>query len=133
MHRILPLYFNPPEHYYCFDECPGIQILQRLAPNLQTNEMKIQLEEFEYIRHGTMDVLAFLHVKSGKIIADCTSDHKIETFLPFFEKHLKTLPTDKNIYYTMDNLSSHVCYKLCEIVAKYSYIACPFRKTVKYN
>lgn len=125
MHRLLPLYFNPPEHYYCFDECPGIQILQRLAPDLQTDEMKIRLEEFEYIRGGTIDVLAFLHVKSGKIIADCYADHKIETFLLFFEKHLKTLPDDKNIYYTMDNLSSHVCYKLCKIVAKYSSIDCP--------
>lgn len=125
MHRLLPLYFNPPEHYYCFDECPGIQILQRLAPDLQTDEMKIRLEEFEYIRHGTIDILAFLHVKSGKIFADCSPDHKIETFVPFFEKHLETLPGNKNIYYTMDNLSSHVCYELCKIVAKYSYIDCP--------
>lgn len=125
MYRLLPLYLNPPKHYYCYDECPGIQVIQRLFPNLQTEEMKLRLEESQYTRHGTMDVLAFLHVKSGKIFATCKRDHTTETFISFFEEHLKTLPADEKIVYTMDNLASHVSYKLCMIVAKYSKITCP--------
>jgi hypothetical protein len=52
------LYMAPPPKFFFFDECPGIQVLKRLAPDMQTEEMKIRLEEFEYIRNGTMDVLA---------------------------------------------------------------------------
>ena len=45
MEKIIPLYLNPPKYLYCFDECPGIQILQRLAPDMRTDEMRIRLED----------------------------------------------------------------------------------------
>lgn len=125
MERLISLYLNPPEYLFCFDECPGIQVLQRLAPNLQTEEMKIRLEEFEYIRHGTIDVFAFLEVKSGKIFSECKSDHTIMTLLEVFEKQLKTVPEDKAIHYVMDNLASHASYELCELIAQYSNMKCP--------
>ncbi len=66
MDHLINLYFNPPKNLYCFDECPGIQVLQRLSPDLQTERMKMRLEEFEYIRNGTIDVLAFYSVNTGK-------------------------------------------------------------------
>ncbi|MCP3679992.1 MAG: helix-turn-helix domain-containing protein, partial [Gammaproteobacteria bacterium] len=75
MQHIISLYMNKPEYLFCFDECPGIQVLQRLAPHLQTETMQKRLEEFEYIRNGTIDVFAFLRVKSGKIFAECRADH----------------------------------------------------------
>lgn len=52
---------NPPRFPFFFDECPGIQILKRLVPDLQTDEMKIRLEEFHYVRNGTTDVFAFMN------------------------------------------------------------------------
>lgn len=131
MEKILSLYMNPPEHLYCFDECPGIQILRRLAPDLQTEEMKIRLEEFEYIRGGTMDVFAFLHVKTGKIFSECQSDHTIPTLLEVFERHLKTLPKNETIHYIMDNLASHSSYEICALIAKSCNIECPSDKELK--
>ncbi len=128
MEKLLPLYLNPPDNLYCFDECTGIQILQRLAPDLQTEEMKKRLEEFEYIRNGTIDLFAFLEVKSGKIFSQCRADHKIETLIEVFEKQLKTLPENETIHYIMDNLASHSSYKLCELIAKYCNIQCPSEK-----
>ena len=125
MERVVSLYLNQPEYLYCFDECPGIQVLQKLAPHLQTEIMKKRLEEFEYIRNGTIDVFAFLRVKSGKIFAECKSDHTIQTLLEVFEEHLKKLPKNETIHYIMDNLASHSSYALCELVAKYSEINCP--------
>ena len=38
MEHLLALYKEPPSNLYFFDECPGIQILKRLTPDLQTNE-----------------------------------------------------------------------------------------------
>ena len=128
MERILFLYFNQPEYLFCFDECPGIQVLQRLAPDLQTEEMKQRLEEFEYIRNGTIDVFAFLRVKSGKIFAECKADHTTETLLEVFETHCNTMPKNERLHYIMDNLASHSSYELCELVARYSQIECPSAK-----
>ena len=125
MELLVSLYLNQPEYLFCFDECPGIQVLQKLAPHLQTEETKKRLEEFEYIRHGTIDVFAFLRVKTGEIFAECKADHTIETLLEIFEEHLKTVPKNKIIHYIMDNLASHASYALCELVAKHSKIDCP--------
>jgi len=128
MEHIISLYFNQPKYLFSFDECPGIQVLQRLAPHLRTEETMKRLEEFEYIRNGTIDVFAFLRVKSGEVFAECKANHTTEILLEVFEAHLKTVPKNEKIHYIMDNLSSHVSYKLCKLVAKYSKIICPSEK-----
>jgi transposase len=128
MKRIISLYFNQPKYLFSFDECPGIQVLQRLAPHLRTEETMKRLEEFEYIRNGTIDVFAFLRVKSGKVFAECKANHTTGTLIEIFEAHLKTLPENEIIHYIMDNLSSHASYKLCELIAKYSKTECPSEK-----
>jgi transposase len=84
MEHLLALYRNPPRHLIFFDECPGIQILKRLTPDLQTDTMSKRLEEFEYIRNGTLDVLAFLHHADGTVDLECQGDHKTATFLQGF-------------------------------------------------
>jgi hypothetical protein len=128
MAHLISLYNNPPKNLYCFDECPGIQVLQRLAPDLQTEQMKMRIEEFEYIRHGTIDVFALLNVNTGQITAECRKDHTKETFIEVFESYLKSAPKDQQLDYIMDNLNSHCCYELCQLVAKYSNIKCPSEK-----
>jgi len=128
MNHLIKLYLNPPEYLYCFDECPGIQVLQRLSPDLRTEEMKMRLEEFEYIRNGTIDVLAFYSVNTGKVYAECQPNHTKETLVEVFEKHLKIAPENKPLHYIMDNLNSHCCYELCRLIAKYSNIDCPPEK-----
>ena len=128
MERLTQLYLNPPKYLFCFDECPGIQILHRLAPDLQTETMKIRLEEFEYIRNGTMDIFAFLRFNTGKVFIECRSDHKIQTLLEIFKKHLQSLPENEPLHYVMDNLASHSSYELCQLVAKYSDTNCPSEK-----
>jgi transposase len=84
--------------------------------------------EFEYARNGTLDVFAFLQVKSGKVFAQCRPDHKKETLIEVLEKQLKTVPENERIDYIMDNLASHSCYELCALVAKYSNVECPDEK-----
>jgi hypothetical protein len=125
MEHLINLYNNPPKNFYCYDECPGIQILQRLAPDLRTQETKIQIEEFEYIRHGTTDVLAFFDVNTGKVFAEYSPDHTKDTIVKTFENHFKNSPQDEQLDYIMDNLSAHCCYKLCQLVAQYSNVDCP--------
>lgn len=123
--HIIHLYLHPPKNLYCFDECPGIQVLKRNMPGIQTENREIRLKEFEYSRNGTIDVFAFFAVNTGKVFATCRPDHKIETLIEVFEKQLELAPKNEPLHYIMDNLSSHCCYGLCKLIAKHSSVACP--------
>lgn len=125
MEHLLALYHNPPANLFFFDECPGIQVLKRLTPHLQTEVTGKRLEEFEYIRHGTMDVLAFLHHADGKVHLQCRADHKTDTFLAVFRDHANGVSQTEVLHYVMDNLSSHRGYPFCQLVAELSAIECP--------
>ena len=64
MEHLINLYLNPPPNLFFFDECPGIQILKRLIPDLRTDCMKKRLEEFEYIR---TEQWTFLHFSNTQM------------------------------------------------------------------
>lgn len=125
MDHLIKLYLNPPKNLFFFDECPGIQILKRLVPDLRTDKMKKRLEEFEYIRNGTMNVLAFFNYANGKVYAECHADHKTDTFLKIFRRQVASCPAKEQIHYVMDNLSTHRGYPFCKAVAELSDVACP--------
>ncbi len=131
MEHLIKLYSNPPKNLFFFDECPGIQILKRLVPNIRTDKTRKRLEEFEYIRNGTMNVLAFFNNANGKVYAECQPDHnlkvtrKTDTFLKIFKTHVASCPDKEKIHYVMDNLSTHRGYPFCKAVAKLSGMACP--------
>lgn len=128
MDHLIKLYLNPPQNLFFFDECPGIQILKRLAPDLRTDATKKRLEEFEYIRNGTMNVLAFFNYADGKVYADCKADHKTDTFLDIFRHHVASCPAKEKLHYVMDNLATHRGYPFCKTVAELSGVACPSEK-----
>ena len=125
MEHLVDLYRNPPRHLFFFDECPGIQVLKRLMPNLQTDGMRQRLEEFEYIRNGTLDVFAFLHHADGKVVLECHADHTTNTFVGVFRRHVDRYPEAGPLHYVMDNLSTHRSYPFCQVVAELSGIMCP--------
>lgn len=126
--RLIALYKAPPKNLFCFDECPGIQILQRIAPDQRPGDdesIRRWWREFEYIRNGTTDLFAFLDVRTGRISASCHADHRKGTFLARFREHAGALPADEPIHYVMDNLDSHCCYGFCLAVAALSGADCP--------
>ena len=125
MEHLIKLYLNPPKNLFFFDECPGIQILKRLLPDLQTDNEKKRIEEFEYIRNGTTNVLAFFNYANGNVYAECQADHKTATFLGIFKRHVACCPGKEQLHYVMDNLSTHRGYPFCKAVAGLSDIDCP--------
>lgn len=128
MEHLIGLYRNPPRNLFFFDESPGIQILMRLSPDLRTEETKKRLEEFEYIRNGTMDVFAFLNYADGTVYAECQAEHTTPTFLEVFRRHISRLSLTEPLHYVMDNLSTHCGYPFCQVVAKHSGVECPPEK-----
>ena len=126
--RLFALYAAAPANLFFFDECPGIQILKRISPDLRSPEMSKRLEEFEYIRNGTMDIFAFLCHADGTVYAECRGDHRTVTFLAVFRRHVARRHPHEQLHYVLDNLSSHRSYPFCELVAELSGVPCPPEK-----
>ena len=93
--------------------------------------MRKRREEFEYIHHGTWDVLAFLHHADGQVYIECQANHKTDTFLAVFRRHASRFPQTEPLHYVMDNLSSHRGYPLCQLVAELSAVTCPSEQQLR--
>lgn len=74
----------------CIDEMPNLQALER-EPIRRAIPGAIEQQEFEYVRHGTVNVLLFLIVHSGRMEATClvrkTADHYIQALQRFRQRH----------------------------------------------
>ena len=79
MEHIIEHYCHPPHNLYCFDECTCIQALKRLTPTLPPAADQPVLEDFDYRRNGTTDLLAFLNPATGKVYGQCTENHNRHT------------------------------------------------------
>jgi hypothetical protein len=120
MEQIIGCYSDPPENLYCFDECTCIQALTRLTPTLPAGPHQPALEDFDYRRNGTTDLLAFLNPATGKLYGQCTPNHDRHTLCRVFSSHVRIHPPDTEIHYLMDNLSAHYHDDFCLTVAKLS-------------
>jgi hypothetical protein len=74
----------------CVDEMPNLQVLER-HPIRRAIPGFIERQEFEYVRHGTVNVLVFLVVHSGQMQALCPevkdAAHYIEALRQFRRQH----------------------------------------------
>lgn len=122
--RICEIYRQAPElekqgtHVVSSDEKTGIQALERAAP---TKPMKPGLDErreFEYIRHGTLCLIANLLVVTGTVIAPTVAATRTEED---FCRHIQgTVATDPEAgwVFVVDNLNTHCSESLVRWVAK---------------
>lgn len=107
---ICRLYRRPPEEgtLLCLDEKPGIQILERLAPDLPLWPEHIRRHEFEYQRHGTLDLLAALHVQTGWVYGRCYEHHRATELVEFLDYLDRVLPVSECgvLHLISDNLKT---------------------------
>jgi transposase len=105
---ILGLYLNPPEKavVFCVDEKTAIQALDRTQPALPLRSGKPERHSVEYVRHGTVCLLAALEVHTGKVQSRCVARHTSEEFVRFLDEAVVG-QRRKQIYLILDNLSAH--------------------------
>jgi transposase len=120
MDHIIGCYVHPPEHLYCFDECTCIQALNRITPTLPAAAHQPALEDFDYQRNGTTDLLAFLNPATGRVYGQVTDNHDRHTLCRVFSSHVRMHPAGAVLHYIMDNLSAHYHDDFCRTVAKLS-------------
>jgi transposase len=105
---ILGLYLNPPEKavVFCVDEKTAMQALDRTQPALPLRAGKPERHSVEYVRHGTVSLLAALEVHTGKVQSRCVARHTSEAFVRFLDEAVVG-QRRKQIHLILDNLSAH--------------------------
>jgi transposase len=105
-------------HVVSCDEKTGIQALERAAPTRPMRLGRDELREFEYIRHGTLCLMANLMVATGKVIAPTVGLTRSEE--DFFRHLQKTVATDPNAgwVFVVDNLNTHCSESLVRWIAE---------------
>lgn len=95
----------------------GIQALERVHPTKAMRLGKVELQEFEYIRHGTQSLIANWHVAQGQVIAPSIGATRNEYD---FANHIaNTIETDPEAgwIFIVDQLNTHKSASLVRLVA----------------
>jgi len=89
------------------DEKTGIQAKSRKHPTRQVWPGRPARREFEYVRHGTVSLMAALNVADGTVQAKIIKRNDSVTFIEFLTELDQTVPAHLTIHLIMDNGSSH--------------------------
>jgi hypothetical protein len=104
-------------HLVSTDEMTGIQALERAHATLPMKPGRVECQEFEYIRHGTLSLIANLEVATGKAIAPTLSPTRTEyDFANHIANTIETDPDGKWII-LVDQLNIHKSASLVRLVA----------------
>lgn len=101
------------------DEKTGMQALERLHETKPTRPGLVERQEFEYIRHGTLCLIANFEVGTGKVISPTIGQTRTEAD---FAAHIETtVGTDRAAawIFITDQLDTHRSATLVELVAKH--------------
>lgn len=96
--------------FVSYDEKPGIQAIEKTAPDLppQKGKYKSIARDYEYKRHGTLSLMAGIDLLTGKIIGQITDRHRSREFIDYLKKIDAEYKKDYKIRIILDNHSAHI-------------------------
>jgi len=102
------------------DEKPNLQVLERAAPKQPMRPGQMERQEFEYHRHGTINMLAGLTLYNGRMWSECLDKNDGEHFRPAVCRFLHPYGWAKRIHLIMDNGPSHASGETTEFFNRLS-------------
>lgn len=105
-------------HIVSCDEMSGIQALERTAPTKPMQPGQVERREFDYIRHGTLSLIANFDVVSGQVVTATLGPTRTEAD---FASHIaQTIDTDPQAVWVFitDQLNTHQSETLVRLVAE---------------
>ena len=107
--QVCRLYLDPPPGtaLISVDEKTGIQAKSRKHPAIPARPGRDARREFEYVRHGTVSIIAAMNVTTGEVIAERIHRNNSRTFIWFLAMLDQMTPPHLRIHLIMDNGSSH--------------------------
>ncbi len=101
-----------PNPIYCVsvDEKPGVQAIGLTAPDLPPVPGKASTfsRDYEYVRRGTVSILAGIDLHSGHIFANVEDRHCSVEFIGLLKKIDEHYPPDAVIRVVLDKHSAHI-------------------------
>ena len=93
-----------------YDEKPGIQAIENTAPDLPPVPGKHSAvgRDHEYIRHGTLSLLAGIDLLSGEVLGLVRNRHRSAEFVEFLQLADGHYPAGARIRIVLDNHSAHI-------------------------
>jgi hypothetical protein len=91
----------------CFDEMPNLQAVERW-PKQNLRAGQIERQEFEYVRHGTVNFASALIVHNGQMRGWCLDKNDSEHLAPVLKILLDEFKGAKRIHLIWDGGSSHI-------------------------
>jgi len=105
-------------HLVSVDEKTGIQALERLHPDRPMKPGLVERRETEYVRHGTLCLIANLEVATGKVIAPTIGVTRTsEDFAAHVTRAIGTDP-EAGWVFVADGLNTHQSEALVKLVAR---------------
>ena len=129
MEKLCDTYLNAPNlaaegaHVISTDEKTGMQALERLHETKPVRPGLVERIEFEYIRHGTLCLMANFDVVTGRVVSPSIGQTRTEVdFAAHIDRTIETDPDGVWIF-VADQLDTHVSATLVELVARRCGIA----------
>ena len=93
-----------------YDEKPGIQALENAAPDLSPvpGQHVAVSRDHEYIRHGTLSLLAGIDLWNGEVMGLVRDRHRSAEFIEFLRLADAHYPAEARIRMVLDNHSAHI-------------------------
>jgi len=93
-----------------YDEKPGIQAIENTAPDLPPVPGRHPAigRDHEYIRHGTLSLLAGIDLLTGEVLGLVRDRHRSAEFVEFLRMADAHYPPEFRIRMVLDNHSAHI-------------------------
>jgi transposase len=113
------------------DEKPGVQAIGLTAPDLPPVPGKAQAvgRDYEYVRRGTVSILAGIDLHSGQIFANVEDRHRSVEFIALLKRLDEHYPQEAIIRVVLDNHSAHISKETTAYLAtrpgRFEYVHTP--------
>jgi transposase len=99
-----------PIYSVSVDEKPGVQAIGLTAPDLPPVPGKVAAvgRDYEYVRRGTVSILAGIDLHSGHIFANVEDRHRSVEFIALLKRLDEYYPSEAIIRVVLDNHSAHI-------------------------
>ena len=120
-----------PIYTVSVDEKPGVGALGLTAPDLPPVPGKAQTfgRDYEYVRHGTVSILAGIDLHSGHIFANVEDRHRSREFIGLLRRLDAYYPSEATIRVVLDNRSAHISRETLAYLAtrpgRFEYVHTP--------
>ena len=120
-----------PIYTVSVDEKPGVQAIGLTAPDLPPVPGKAPTvsRDYEYVRHGTVSILAGIDLHAGHVFAQVEDRHRSCEFIALLRSIDEYYPPEAIIRVVLDNHSSHISKETMAYLAtrpgRFEYVHTP--------